>query len=206
MMSVFIQDSETVNVAGSESIRAQKWVRDKKWCHISRRQISNSITFGWMSVSGSVITRSRKSSREIPAYNIYIYEFKVRWEANQNIPETISKVWHASGLENMDKILPQYFTLRCSLFHCFATHKAFSASRAITFNIDPSDGCESFFSATSTTNSRYPCVSRIRLEIEFSDLTRNACVVFTRSFCRWAKVASTRCAACGTRCGSGSVF
>ena len=124
-------------------------------------------------------------------------------EVNQIIPETISKVWHASGLENMDKKLPQYFTLRCSLFHRFVIHKAFSARRTITFG---TDGCESCFSATSTTNSRYPRVSRNRLEIEFSDLARNACVVFTRSICRSDEVANTRCAACGTCWGSGSVF
>ena len=57
---------QDVNVAGSEWIPAQKCVRDKKWCHISRRQISNSMTYGWMSVSGVAITRPRKSSREIP--------------------------------------------------------------------------------------------------------------------------------------------
>jgi hypothetical protein len=135
----------------------------------------------------------------------------VRREANQwqIIPETISnigEVWH--GLENMDKILPQYFTLRCSLFHRFVIHKAFSESRTITvtLGIHSSDGCESCFSAASTTNSRYPRVSRIRLEIEFSDLAKNACVVFTRSFCKSVKVADTRCAACGTRWGSGSAF
>ena len=127
-------------------------------------------------------------------------------EANPIIPETISKIWHASGLENMDKKLPQYFTLHCSLFHRFVIHKAFSASRIISFGIYPSDDCESCFSATSTTNSRYPRVSRIRLEIEFSDLARNACVVFTRSFCRSAKVVDTRCAACGTRWGSSLAF
>jgi hypothetical protein len=131
----------------------------------------------------------------------------VRREANQIIPETISnigEVWH--GLENVDKTLPQYFTLRCSLFHRFVIHKVFPASRTIIFGIHSSDGCASCFSATSTTNSRYPHVSRIRLEIEFSDLARNAWVVFTRSFCRSAKVADTRCAACGTRWGSGSAF
>ena len=111
------------------------------------------------------------------------------------------KVWH--GLENIDKILPQYFTLRCSLFHRFVIHKAFSASWTITFGID---GCESCCSATSTTNSRYPRVSRIHLEIEFSDFAKNPCVVFTRSFCRWAKVTDTRCAACDTRWGSDSAF
>ena len=124
-------------------------------------------------------------------------------KANPILPETISKVWHASGLENMDKKLPQYFTLRCNLFHRFVIHKAFSASRTITFG---PDGCEGCFSATSTTNSRYPRVSRIRLEIEFSDLARNACVVFTRSFCRSAKVVDTRCAACDTRWGSSLAF
>jgi len=51
MMLISIQDNEGkkgpgVNVAGSESIRAQKCVRDKKWCHISRRQSSNSMTYG----------------------------------------------------------------------------------------------------------------------------------------------------------------
>ena len=192
---------QSVNVVGSESIRAQKCVCDKKWCHISRRQSSNSMTYGWMSISGEAITRLRKSSRETPAkMNKWV---ELRWWTNQIIPEPISKVWHASGLENTDKILPQYFTLRCSLFHRFAIHKAFSASRTITFG---TDGCESCLSATSTTSSRYPRVSRICLEIEFSALARHVCVVFTRSFCRSAKVADTRCAACDTRWGSGPTF
>ena len=130
----------------------------------------------------------------------------MRRKTSQSIPESISKVRHARGLENTDKIFPKYFTLYCSLFHRFAIHTAFSASRTINFDKRPSDGCETCFSATSTTNSRYPRVSRIRLEIESSHLTRNACVVFTCSFCRWAKVVDTRCAACGTRWGSGSAF
>ena len=137
-----------------------------------------------MSTSGVAVIHSRKSSREIPV-NIYKFEWEMRREANQIIPGTISnfgKVCH--GLENMDKIPPKYFTLRCSLFHRFATHKAFSASRTITFGIHSSDGYESCFSATSTTNSRYPRVSTIRLEIDFSVLARNACVVLTCSFCR----------------------
>ena len=163
------------------------------------------MTYGWMSVSGVAMTRQRKSSRDIPA-NIWV---EVRWEANQIIPETISNFWYARGLENTDKMLPQYFTLRCSLFHRFAIHKAFSASRTITFVMHPrdSDGCETCFSATSNTDSRYSRVSRIRLEIETSVLTRNTCVVFTRSFCsRSVKVAATRCAACGTRWVLGTEF
>ena len=140
--------------------------------------------------------------RSLQMKNI-IFRIEVRWKTSRIIPESISKVWHASGLENADKKLPQYFTLRCSLFHCVATHKAFSARRTITFG---TDGCETCFSATSTTNSRYPRVSRIRLEIEFSDLARNVCMVFTRSFCRSAKAVDTRCAACGTRWGSSLAF
>ena len=38
--------NQLLNEAGSESIWAQKCVRDKKWCHIPRRQISNSMTYG----------------------------------------------------------------------------------------------------------------------------------------------------------------
>ena len=156
-----------------------------------------------MSVSGVAMTRPRKSSREIPTNKTYIW-VQVKREANQTIPDAISKVWHANGLENMDKKLPQYLTLRWSLFHRFAIHKAFSARPTITFGIHPSAGSESCFLAMSTTNSRYPCVSHIRLEIEFSVLTRNAWVVFTCSFCtRSAKVVDTRWAACGTRWGSG---
>ena len=158
-----------------------------------------------MSISGVAVIHSRKSSWEIPANKPIIW-VEVGWEANEIIPETISKVWHASGLENMDKIPPQYFTLHCSLFHHLVIHSTFSASWAITFGLHSSDGCEICFSATSTMNSRYPCVSHIRLEIEFSDLAKNVCVVFACSFCRLANVADTRCAACGTRWGSGSAF
>ena len=131
----------------------------------------------------------------------------MRHEANRIIPGTNSNFGKdCHGLENMDKILPKCFTLRCSLFHRFVIHKAFSAIRTIIFDIYSSDGCESCLAATSTTNSRYPRVSTIRLEIEFLVLARNPCVVLTRSFCRWAKVADTRCAACGTRWGSRSAL
>ena len=206
------EGKKDVNVAGSESTRAQRCFSNKKWCHVSRRQSSNSIRNGWMSVSGVAVIQPRKSSRQIPS-NKHIFLVEVWQEANQIIPEAISntcKVCH--GLENIDKILPQYFTLRCSLFHCFVIHiKAFSASRTITFGLHSSEGCERCFSATSTTNPKYPRVSCqcVRLETDFSALARDAfcVVVFTRSFCcRSAKVADTRCAACGTRWGSGSAF
>ena len=72
---------QDVNVAGSDSIPAQKCVRDKKWCHISRRQSSNSMRYGWMRVSGVAMTRLRKSSREIPTNKTYIW-VEVKWEAN----------------------------------------------------------------------------------------------------------------------------
>ena len=202
------EGKKDLNVAGSESTRAQRCFSDKKWCHVSRRQSSNSIRKGWMSVSGVAVIQSRKSFRQIPS-NKHIFLVEVWQEANQIIPEAISnicKVCH--GLENIDKMLPQYFTLHCSLFHRFVIHKAFSASRTITFGLHSSEGCERCFSAMSTTNPRYSRVSCIRLETDFSALARNSfCVVFTRSFCcRSAKVADTRCAACGTRWGSGSAF
>ena len=73
---------QDVNVAGSDSIPAQKCVRDKKWCHISRRQSSNSMRYGWMRVSGVAMTRLRKSSREIPTNKTYIW-VEVKWEANR---------------------------------------------------------------------------------------------------------------------------
>ena len=172
--------------------------------HISKAELEfNEV---WMSISKVAVIRSRKSSQEIPANNIWV---EVRWEANQ-IDYTwdhidIGKVWH--GLENMDKILPQYFTLCCSLFHCFVVHKAFSASQTTAFGIHSSDGCESCFSAMSTVNSIYLRVSCIHLEIEFSALARNACAVFTLSFCsRSVKVADTCCMACGTCWGLGSAF
>ena len=140
--------------------------------------------------------------------NIYFSWSKTRSELNY----TWGHIKHLQGLpwfgEYRQDTSPVLHLARCSLFHRFVIHKAFSASWTITFGLHSSEGCESCFSAMSTTNPRYPRVSCIRLEIDFSALARNAfCVVSTRSFCcRSAKVADTRCAACGTRWGSGSVF
>ena len=84
-----------VNMVGSESIWAQKCFRDKKWCHISRRQSSNSMKYGWMSVSGVAVIQSRKSSREIPANkHIFLVEGKMRSESNY----TWGHIKHLQGL------------------------------------------------------------------------------------------------------------